>query len=107
MEETSVSRVLYRVRKTWYNAASQVGAYTNLENAKRACDKAGSGYYVFDENGKVVYHTTAFQSYRVKVMVDALNLEAVLAQNIKLTVVLKTMVFIQLLRKTRLATGEG
>ena len=76
LKETSVSRVLYRVRKTWYNAASQVGAYTNLENAKRACDKAGSGYYVFDENGKVVYYTTAFQSYRVKVMVDALNIRS-------------------------------
>ena len=46
---------LYRVRKTWVDSASQIGAYSSLNNAKAACDKAGSGYYVFDENGKAVY----------------------------------------------------
>jgi len=43
---------LYRVRKSWKDAASQIGAYANLDNAKKACK---SGYYVFDKNGKVVY----------------------------------------------------
>lgn len=47
--------VLYRVRASWDNAASQVGAYSSLENAKEACDKAGSGYEVYDAKGKVVY----------------------------------------------------
>lgn len=47
---------LYRVRKTWKDAASQVGAYKVLENAKKECDKH-TGYSVFDENGKVVYPT--------------------------------------------------
>lgn len=46
---------LYRVRKTWADSASQIGAYSSLDNAKAACNKAGSGYYVFDKNGKVVY----------------------------------------------------
>lgn len=45
----------YRVRKTWANASSQIGAFTTLENAKKACK---DGYYVFDENGKVVYPKT-------------------------------------------------
>lgn len=43
---------LYRIRKTWDDAKSQIGAYSNLENAKKACKE---GYSVFDENGKVVY----------------------------------------------------
>ena len=46
---------LYRVRKTWKDAASQKGAYSVLENAKKCCDQAGSGYYVFDEDGDIVY----------------------------------------------------
>lgn len=46
---------LYRVRKTWQNASSQIGAYNILANAKDAADKAGSAYAVFDWNGKEVY----------------------------------------------------
>ena len=45
----------YRVRKTWQNASSQIGAYSILANAKAAADKAGSAYGVFDWNGKEVY----------------------------------------------------
>lgn len=70
---TTVPKTLYRVRKTWNDASSQIGAFTNLENAKKACDKAGKNYYVFDSNGKAVY---PIQSYRVKVMVDALNIRS-------------------------------
>lgn len=43
---------LYRVRKTWKDEKSQIGAYKSLANAKKACK---TGYSVFDENGKVVY----------------------------------------------------
>lgn len=66
---------LYRVRKNWANAASQIGAYTNLDNAKKACDSAGKSYYVFNENGNVVYPVVN-QNYRVKVMADALNIRS-------------------------------
>ncbi|ADY54894.1 cell wall hydrolase/autolysin [Syntrophobotulus glycolicus DSM 8271] len=45
---------LYRVRKTWEDAKSQVGAYRILENAKVECDK-NPGYSVFDEKGQKVY----------------------------------------------------
>ena len=45
---------LYRVRKAWKDTKSQLGAYKDLKNAKEMCDKH-KGYYVFDENGKVVY----------------------------------------------------
>lgn len=43
---------LYRVRKTWADAASQKGAYSSLDNAKKNCP---SGYSVFDEDGNIVY----------------------------------------------------
>ena len=43
---------LYRIRKSWNDVGSQIGAYKNLENAKKACP---NGYYVFDSAGKVVY----------------------------------------------------
>ena len=46
---------LYRVRKTWQNVNSQIGAYSILANARDAADKAGSAYTVFDWNGKEVY----------------------------------------------------
>ena len=62
---------LYRVRRSWNEAASQIGAYSNLEYAKRACV---NGYYVFDENGKIVYPINS--TYRVKVMPSALNIRS-------------------------------
>ena len=46
---------LYRVRKTWQNSSSQIGAYSILANAKEAADKVGSAYGVFDWCGKEVY----------------------------------------------------
>ncbi|MBO5956906.1 MAG: DUF882 domain-containing protein [Bacteroidales bacterium] len=51
-------KVIYRVRKSWKDAASQKGAYSVLENAKKCCDQAGTGYYVFDEDGNIVYPKT-------------------------------------------------
>lgn len=57
-EEAAATKELYRVRKTWANAASQIGAYENLNNAKAACDKAGADYEVYDSKGNVVYKKT-------------------------------------------------
>ena len=42
----------YRVRKTWKDEKSQLGAYQVLQNAKDNCP---AGYVVFDDNGKAVY----------------------------------------------------
>jgi hypothetical protein len=52
-EETK--KEMYRVRKNWADAKSQIGAYTVLANAKTARDKAGAGYFVFDSKGNIVY----------------------------------------------------
>ena len=46
------TKQLYRVRKSWSDAKSQIGAFSSLENAKKACK---AGYAVFDSNGKQVY----------------------------------------------------
>ena len=46
---------MYRVRKSWTDAKSQLGAYNILDNAKKTCDKAGKEYFVFDEEGAIVY----------------------------------------------------
>ena len=50
------AKQLYRVRKSWKDIASQIGAYKTLDNAKKACKV---GYSVFDEKGNVVYKMTA------------------------------------------------
>ena len=71
---TSTSSEIYRIRKSWNDAKSQIGAYRNLSGAKTACDKAGKDYYVFNSAGKVVYPETKFEPYKVKVLVDELNI---------------------------------
>lgn len=45
---------LYRVRKSWGDAKSQIGAYTSLKWAKRTADN-NPGYKVYDASGKCVY----------------------------------------------------
>ena len=44
--------VWYRVRRSWEDSVSQLGAYEKLETAKDNCPY---GYHVFDEKGKVVF----------------------------------------------------
>ncbi len=56
---TPTTTQLYRVRKSWSDAKSQIGAFASLENAKKACK---SGYAVFDSSGKQVYPTTTKKS---------------------------------------------
>ena len=57
----------YRVRKTWQDADSQIGAYHVLENAK-ACANKNQGYFVFDEDGKAVYPEEAVKEDSQEVM---------------------------------------
>lgn len=44
----------YRVRKSWADKTSQIGAFTVFENAKN-CVNANPGYAAFDDDGKQVY----------------------------------------------------
>lgn len=71
---TAPTTALYRVRKSWSDAASQKGAFRDLSNAKACADK-NIGYSVFDDNGKVIYPTnTAFQPYTVRVSISDLHI---------------------------------
>lgn len=74
----------YRVRKTWKDSKSQLGAYRVLANAKAKADE-NTGYSVFDNDGNVVYapsaakveantETTAFEPYRVRIGIANLNI---------------------------------
>lgn len=52
---TTSTKEIYRVRKSWNDVKSQIGAYSSLENAQKACK---TGYSVFDASGKIVYTPT-------------------------------------------------
>lgn len=58
----------YRVRKTWKDSKSQVGAYRILKNAKAAADK-NPGTYVFSNDGVVIYPEKAAETYRIHTVV--------------------------------------
>ncbi len=44
---------LYRVRRTWNDPSSQIGAFLILNNAKRLVDN-NPGYYVYNDVPKIV-----------------------------------------------------
>lgn len=71
----TTTKTLYRVRKSWSDAKSQLGAFSNLANAKALVDK-NPDYKVFDESGNVVYEkggtSTPFTPYTVRVTVTDL-----------------------------------
>lgn len=51
-EVVQLATSLYRVRKSWEEPKTQIGAYNSLNNAISACK---IGYNVYDESGKCVY----------------------------------------------------
>lgn len=53
----------YRVRKSWEDKASQLGAYKLYDNAVNNCP---AGYAVFDDNGDVLYRNVATVEHEVK-----------------------------------------
>lgn len=69
-EASTTSRQMYRIRKTWADEDSQIGAYTNLEYAKTACK---GGYAVFDSDGRKVYQVETNGAYVARVTATALN----------------------------------
>lgn len=71
---------LYRVRKSWADAKSQIGAYTSLKWAKVIADK-NPGYEVYNSSGECVYPEAKTETkdeskdfpYLVKITADVLN----------------------------------
>ena len=72
---------IYRVRKSWSDAKSQIGAYKVLDNAKKKVD-ANAGYKVFDASGNIVYPAAAKPTqtpavntlYKVQIGIANLNI---------------------------------
>jgi hypothetical protein len=96
VEEPKPTEVLkieevYRIRKNWNDANSQIGAYKNLNNAKQACDKAGNNYKVFNSKGEEVYplKTTTNNSYLVKINTSILNVRSGPGTNYKISTQVK------------------
>jgi hypothetical protein len=73
-EPTPVVTKYYRVRKSWAEKTSQIGAFTVFQNAKNCVD-ANPGYAAFDDNGNQIYPAVAqtFEPYLVKVSITDLN----------------------------------
>lgn len=56
---------LYRVRKSWADASSQLGAFSNFVNAIALCDQ-NPGYSVYNSSGTKVYPGEQGELYRVR-----------------------------------------
>lgn len=70
------TKKFYRVRKSWGDAASQLGAFESLELAKKRADQS-KGYKVYDSNGKQVYPKTETASDAKKKSVTTLAKEVI------------------------------
>lgn len=71
---SATTETIYRVRLTWEDSKSQIGAWKNLDGAKKQVDE-NPEYKAFDPNGKVVYSVSsdAFEPYKIKVTASVLN----------------------------------
>ena len=69
------TKQIYRVRKSWEDAKSQIGAYENLDYAKEKSYNAGPEYKVYDSDGYQVFpeEKEEFKSYLVYVTAGTLN----------------------------------
>ena len=85
---STTTDVMYRVRKSWSNAKSQVGAYKDLNNAIAECKKH-PGYKVYDEQGNVKYEEPSSQP--VGQAIDPIQKEY--AKNGKFTVTVSYIYF--------------
>ncbi len=68
---TGTENQWYRVRRCWSDAASQKGAFRDLDKAKKCADE-NEGYRVFDESGKAIYPNKEFEPYPVRVSIEDL-----------------------------------
>lgn len=64
------SRPLYRVRKSWADKDSQIGAFADLDKAKAACPV---GYSVFDPVGKEIYTNTGKDELEMQISKEDLR----------------------------------
>ena len=72
-KESTAGTGYFRVRKSWDDAGSQIGAFKQKENAVNMA-KMNSGYIVFDNSGNIVYPTIKPTSTEYKLKVTTPNL---------------------------------
>ena len=72
---TPTTTKYYRVRKSWKDKSSQIGAFTVLQNAVNCVD-ANPGYAAFDDDGNQVYPEAKSLDvpFLVRVAIDDLNI---------------------------------
>jgi LysM repeat protein len=97
----------YRVRKTWADAKSQLGAYRILSNAKAQVDK-NPGYYVFNNDGMIVYPTGSASSptYKEYTVVKGDSLWAIAAKLLGSGTRYTEIVKLNNLKSTIIYTGQ-
>lgn len=61
LNPVSTQKEMYRIRKTWDDAKSQIGAYSNLDNAIAECKKY-LGYSVYNSAGIEVFSNKPVES---------------------------------------------
>ena len=72
--DSAAQTVLYRIRKSWTDVKSQLGAYNSLDNAKKAWKE---GYFIYDSNGKQIYPETSSTSTVSTPMTTASDIDVV------------------------------
>ena len=74
-KKTETAKEMYRVRKSWSDSKSQIGAFTSLDNAKSMAIK-NPGYKVYNSAGKCVYSPTTGSntSFKVEVKISDLHI---------------------------------
>lgn len=75
---------IYRVRRVWGDLNSQKGAFKSLENAKQCAD-LNPGYFVYDNNGNLVYPSKVEGPLLVEVSIRNLNIRTGPGTNYKRT----------------------
>lgn len=73
IEPNTSKTEIYRVRKSWTDSKSQLGAFGVFENARALADK-NPGYCVYGANGRKLYPTETDESIRVEVKVTDLRI---------------------------------
>lgn len=81
IEVPPVARQLYRVRKSWQDARSQLGAFAVLKNAKRLAD-TNPGYSVFDNRGVSIYPLVTENSHDIYTVVRGDTLWGIAQSNL-------------------------
>lgn len=78
---------MYRVRKSWGDAASQIGAFRNFASAAELADK-NPGFKVYDNDGDQVHpvkEQASGEGYLVRVTASVLNIRAGAGTGYKVT----------------------